>query len=303
MNNNIKKSIKNLLGIAVILGIAFFLAKTIYGNWSSLKQSQLKLNYWLLLLSFLPLCLSFYLGIYAWSYILKSLGYEIKWTKAFWTVSGSHLAKFIPGHILALGGRVWLCSREKIPEAVSAAGIIIEMVVQLAASIFVFSLSLPYFKAYLSPAVFLMSGMLFIFLMSIVHPNVLPRLWKYVPRMGKAVTADVAYGYQNILVLLVIYVIAWVLQGMTVFILVKSLFPGIGAEGVMPAVGAYGGAYALGFVSIVTPGGLGIREGILSFLLKFYIPLPVAVIVAVLSRLCFTLFDVLMTVISLKFKK
>jgi len=302
MNSNIKKIIKSILGIAIILGIAYFLTKVIVVNWSSLKQSHLELNYWLLLLSLLPLALSFYLGISAWRYILKCLGYEIKWTKAFWTVSGSHLAKFIPGHVLALGGRIWLCSREKIPESVSAAGIIIEMIVQLAASIFVFSLSLSYYNTHLSPTIFLASGLLFISLMGIVHPKILPRVWKYVPKMGKVVKTDISYRYQSIISLLVIYIIAWILQGLSVFILIKSLYPGIGTSGLMPAIGAYGGAYALGFVSIVTPGGLGVREGILSFLLKFYIPAPVAVIVAVLSRLCFTLFDVLMTLFSLKFK-
>ncbi|MDQ7798801.1 MAG: lysylphosphatidylglycerol synthase transmembrane domain-containing protein [Candidatus Edwardsbacteria bacterium] len=302
MSNNIKKIIKNVLGIAIILGIAFFLTKVIVVNWNSLKQSHLQLNYRMLLLSLLPLSLSFYLGISAWRNILKSLGHEIKWTKAFWTVSGSHLAKFIPGHVLALGGRIWLCRREKIPESISATGIIIEMVVQLAASIFVFFLSLSYYRSHLPLVIFLISGLIFVLLMAIVHPKVLPRVWKYVPKIGRLAQPDITYKYQGIFSLLFIYIIAWSLQGITIFILTKSLYPGIGTSGLMPAIGAYGGAYALGFVSIITPGGLGVREGILSFLLKFYIPAPVAVIVAVLSRLCFTLFDVLMTLFSLKFK-
>jgi uncharacterized membrane protein YbhN (UPF0104 family) len=303
MRKGYKKLIKNLIGTTVILGIAYFLGKVIYSNWSFLKDSNLRIDYWFLLLSLLPLALSFYLGISAWKYILGFLGFKIKWKKAFWTVSGSHLAKFIPGHVLALGGRIWLCSREKIPEQISAAGIIIEMLIQLAASIFVFSLSLPYYKGHLTGAFFLISGVLFIIIIIVAHPKILPQVWKYIPKMGKIAKIGKSYEYKNIAVLLAFYIIAWCFQGLAVFILIKSLYPATGARGIIPAIGAYGGAYALGFVSIITPGGLGVREGILTFLLKFYTPAPIAVFVAVLSRLSFTLFDIVMTIISIKFKK
>jgi len=43
-------------------------------------------------------------------------------------------------------------------------------------------------------------------------------------------------------------------------------------------------AWIVGFLSFLTPGGLGIREGLLSLLLSRYMPTPQATLVALLCR-------------------
>lgn len=301
MGMNFGKLIKTILGWAVVLATGYYLSRIVFDNWGYLKHSQINVNCRYLLLSFLPLSISFYIGISAWRYILKIMGYEISWRKSFWTVSGSHLAKFIPGHIVALGGRIWLCKRENIPESIAGTGLVLEMIVQLAASIMVFCLTAFYWIGLLSPALIAMAFVVMAFLILAAHPRLLALLWKYTPARFAKIKAKRSYSFHQVIILLFAYAAAWALQGGSVFLLIKSIYPEFGYGGIGPAMGAYGGGYALGFVSMVTPGGLGIREGVLSYLLKYFIPLPVAVVASVLIRLCFTAFDVLMTVISLKY--
>jgi uncharacterized membrane protein YbhN (UPF0104 family) len=57
----------------------------------------------------------------------------------------------------------------------------------------------------------------------------------------------------------------------------------------LPAlVGIFAGAWVIGFLSFLAPGGLGVREGILVYLLGFYLPSHVAIVVTLLSRLWVT---------------
>lgn len=293
--------VKTILGWGVVLASGYYLSRIVFDNWGLLQQSHINIDWLYLLLSFLPLSVSFYIGISAWRYILKIMGYEISWHKSFWTVSGSHLAKFIPGHVVALGGRIWLCKRENIPESIAGTGLVLEMIVQLAASIMVFCLTAYYWIGLLAPALIVMAFVMMAFLILAAHPRLLALLWKYAPARFVQVKAKKSYSFHQVIILLFAYATAWSLQGGAVFLLIKSIYPEFGCGGVGPATGAYGGGYALGFVSMVTPGGLGIREGVLSYLLKFFMPLPVAVLASVLVRLCFTAFDVLMTIISLKY--
>ncbi len=293
--------LKYTAAVLLVGTICFFLGRSLATNWQTVQSSDLKFSYRWLVLGYLPLAVSFVLGVTGWKLILDSLGVVLPWTRSFWTISGSHLAKFVPGHVLALGGRVWLCGREGVPKAIAATGVVIEMIAQLAASTAVFMLH--YLSAgrktgngYLLAAAAILAA-----LMVVAHPVVLKKAWRYIPKYGRLVEGRIVYSYGKIAVLVAIYIAAWLLQGAGVWCVARSVHPSLPPSAVLATVGAYGGAYALGFISLVAPGGLGVREGVLSYLLSGIMPLPVAIIVAIGTRIWLTIYDVAMTLISLKF--
>lgn len=298
-----KKNIKIILGLIIVLTVAFYLYKGLFGNIKLLKQSLNDLNVGFILLSFLFILIAFYFGLLAWKYILSLWGVDISIGKALWTTAGVHLTKYVPGHVLILGSRVWVCSREGIPETISSMGIVMEMITQLAASCFMFLISYPFLSKHLSVIYYISGFAIFIFLLTILTPGILARIWKYIPRYGKKIKIDIKYKYLNVLVLLVIYIIAWSFQGLAIYFLIRSIYTS--TDKILPIIvmGSYGGAYALGFLSVITPSGLGVREGLLTYVLKFFIPLPIAVLSSIMSRLAFTVVDVIMTIVALKFKK
>jgi hypothetical protein len=69
--------------------------------------------------------------------------------------------------------------------------------------------------------------------------------------------------------------------------------------------GAYAFSLNIGFLAIFTPGGIGVREGVLVFLLSSIFPLPVSTLISLLSRLWMTLGEVLCFFIAmpLRFSK
>ena len=49
----------------------------------------------------------------------------------------------------------------------------------------------------------------------------------------------------------------------------------------------------VGFLVLIAPSGLGVREGVLAFLLSLYLPAPVAVTISLASRVWLTLAELM----------
>ena len=79
------------------------------------------------------------------------------------------------------------------------------------------------------------------------------------------------------------HILLWICQGFAFFLFVQSFASVQWADaGVLTACFAF--AWIIGFLSFLTPGGLGIREGLLGLLLANYMPAPQATLVALLCR-------------------
>lgn len=84
--------------------------------------------------------------------------------------------------------------------------------------------------------------------------------------------------------ILVSHVLLWLCLGTAFFLFVQSLTPVPWAHaGIL--IACYAFAWLCGFLRFLTPGGLGVREGLLSRLLAHYLPASQATLVALLCRL------------------
>lgn len=81
-----------------------------------------------------------------------------------------------------------------------------------------------------------------------------------------------------------VYLFLWVFLGIAFFLFIKSFFP-VAVSQLFVVTGIYAFAWSIGFLSVITPSGLGVREGILSLLLINVLPPATATLVALLARL------------------
>ena len=84
--------------------------------------------------------------------------------------------------------------------------------------------------------------------------------------------------------LVVGYAVYWAVTGLAFAALVASIYP-LAVADVPLVVAAYAAAYAAGFLALLTPAGLGVREGVLVVALAPVLPAGPALVVALLSRL------------------
>jgi uncharacterized membrane protein YbhN (UPF0104 family) len=63
-------------------------------------------------------------------------------------------------------------------------------------------------------------------------------------------------------------------------------------------------SWVVGFLSIITPAGLGVKEGIFSYFLTFIVPTGIATLVALIVRIWGTIGEILYSLIFIgKIKK
>lgn len=92
------------------------------------------------------------------------------------------------------------------------------------------------------------------------------------------------FSMSKLLLSVGVYLLLWVLLGTAFFLFIKSLCA-ISVSRLLVVTGIYAVAWSIGFLSVITPSGLGVREGVLSVLLTTVLPPATATLVALLARL------------------
>ena len=107
------------------------------------------------------------------------------------------------------------------------------------------------------------------------------RIRKTLPRLIEQCRA--MFSVSGVLCLTGTYLLLWVLLGTAFFLFIKSFYPVVPSQ-LLLVTGTYAVAWSIGFLSVITPSGLGVREGVLSLLLTSVLPPATATFVALLSR-------------------
>lgn len=200
---------------------------------------------------------------------------------------------------------MWLCKRQGISEKHSGTGMLLEMLLLLLGSLLIFStgLLLPSFPSPFNTE----SGVLsWVYLLLIPEPFLLAVLFTSLLSWALRTMAKLVFKREISLEIdkkimaraLILIITSSFIQGLAFYMLARSIYP-VDMKVMLHFIALYNGAWAAGFLSIVAPGGLGIREGALILLLKPYLPTSVAIIIAALARLWITLFEIAMALIGL----
>lgn len=295
------RSLARTAGYLLVALIVFFLGRALYRSWNQIPFDRITFNYGWLATSFLGLVVSFLCSVQAWRSILRALGSRMGFRDSWFVITGSYAAKYLPGHVWAIGGRMLLARGKGVPEKVSGVAMVLETAALLAGTLIAFGLCLPWMVRDGLPQ--------WIWWLFLPVPPILALM--FTPLLGRAVgfaarvafkrEVRVAIGAPGLLAALALFTLSAIIQGAAFFALVRSLYP-IAPRLLPDVIGAYTGAWAAGFLSVVTPGGLGVREGALTVMLGTYVTVPVAIIAAAVARLWITVFEVAMAMAGLRMK-
>ncbi len=283
--------IKKAVGWVVVAATLGYLSYVLYRDWRFLTEQQFTPRYEIALFSFLLLI--FYIPLLGavWGIIVKRLGQNIQIRDAMRVRTVGDLARYLPGKVWFFLGRLSLAQKEGVEKPAGFFSILIEVLANLVAGILVFFLTLPFLNfsklpnnIYLS-FFFLPLGLVFL------HPKVFSRLLNFGLRILKKKSIEIELKYSLILSVVFFYFILWFLVGFSLFLLSKSIYP-LGWGMLLPFTAIYAISWVIGFLSFITPAGLGVREGVFTFLLSAYVPVPIAIILSILTRVVITVAEV-----------
>ncbi|MCX4028335.1 flippase-like domain-containing protein [Endozoicomonas sp. SM1973] len=257
-----------------------FIAFIISTQWSEINKLTWSININLFIISLLFLSIIYYLAAMGWHLILKSDNQNILYLKSLQIWIFSAFYRYIPGIIWPYISRIHLTNKENISKASCIKSILIENVLISISSI---SVGLPTIYYILKSNSVFMSLLLFL---SILFISLLT-IKKHAAHLIKSATKFFNLTPTKILKLFLFYFFYWILFSSNFFILYIALFGNSNIYSIKSIYIAtsFSVSFLIGFISSLSPSGIGIREAALYSILILHIPIPEATILAIISRL------------------
>src|SRR5438105_11138960 len=302
-NPAFKKIGKRVLQIGLPVAIvAVFLYKVHDWNWHILVVNASQWNPWLLALAssgFILQELSFGL---IWQAVLARLGYRLDLRIALRIYLSSEFVRYIPGNVWHVLTRILWVGKYGVSRPVALVSMTVELITKLAAGVLIFAISLLFWHDFgavgsvLHGTLVVVLGVATILALFVVlHPRVLNGLLNLALRLLRRDSVLLTLRYSDILLITLAWCGSWLVAGCAFYVLVLALWPGTPLVALPICIGIYALAWDIGFVSFITPSGLGFREGAIVGLFALSLPLPVglAPIIALLSRFVSTMTELI----------
>lgn len=254
-----------------------FIGLLLRSQWAELSQHTWRLSLPWLLASAAFLLLAWAFEIQVWRTLLRVIGGTLPYWAAvrIWFLSA--IVRYVPGNIWQPLSMTLLCQRRGIPPAATLTSVVFYQMIVLMAT-------LPIAAVYvgvtgnlgvLTPALqpwtplMVVAGIVPV-VVFIIRPAVLVEIVNWLLVRFKRTPLAVGITRWTAVWMLLVAVFDWLLWGASFAALTFALEDYSAAEMLYLAphlMASYAIAYAIGFVSLLTPSGIGVREGALYLLL------------------------------------
>jgi hypothetical protein len=248
------------------------------------------INLFTLALSFVFLFGYYLLAVDFWRRLILLCGESINFKLALKLFSFSQFGKYLPGKIWIILGRTQMAPAHGLNPLVITVSSSIEQFFLLASGLFYIPFVLPVHYSW-----GLILYLAFFSILFLIFPRFRFYLDNYAKKYIKLSIVD-RFSTSRIFIFLLGYILAWGIFGIGFYLFLISFLP-LGWGFYPMAVGSFAVSWVLGILSIFTPGGLGVREGILIATTQRWLGPTVALGASVGSRfwlvlgeICFFLF-------------
>ena len=257
--------------LALQVGLAFvifgFLVLTVIDQWSEIQNEGVHFHVAWLVPAIIILPLFYVFSALGWDFTLRFLGHPIGFGRAQVAWGQPLLARYVPGSVLYVLGRVLLSERAGVPRRITIASIVYEQAISATSAIVVaayFIVKHPDLQGQpLRWAVLLLIPAAIVLL----HPRVFgPLANKALNAFGREPLPEVI-SLRGVLTLLVFYSLNWVVVAVGIYCVARSVtyvpFDDILLVGSAQAIG-----YFAALVTLVAPAGLGVRDAAFAWAVK-----------------------------------
>ena len=257
------------VGLAVV--VFGFLVLTVIDQWSEIQKEGVHFHVLWLIPALILLVTYFVLSAFGWELILRSLGYRIGFGRAQVAWGQPLLARYVPGSVLYVLGRVLLSERAGVPRRISLASIVYEQAISATSAIVVaayFIIRHPDLQGYPERwAVLLIIPVAIV----ILHPKVFGKLsTKALGAFGRD-PLPVVMSLRDEIALIVYYSMVWLVTAFGIYSVARSVtfipYSDILLVGSAQAIG-----YFAALVTLVAPAGLGVRDAAFAWAVKAALP-------------------------------
>lgn len=272
-----KPWLRRAVGAAITVAIFWWIGRSIWENWHAVSSRVATIR-WGTFVGTAAMFAAFLLAFRAavWRQILAGFGHRVPLAPAVRIWSTSELARYLPGVIWQVVGRVYLVKPYGVRGSVCSASQALELAIFLLANVLVAVACLVWLGIKemdgLARAWMFVAMALVPVLVLLLHPRVLFRLINGLLRRLRKPPIEPRMGFETLAGLLLWSVAGLLWQSLAIWVLVEEPLGGLQLAKWWVIAGAYCLAWVAGFLAVWAPGGLGVRELVFIAAMQFALP-------------------------------
>ena len=265
------KRVRLALQLGIALLIFGFLVLTVVSQWSEIEDKGVHFHVLWLIPAFVVLPVFYALSALGWDLTLRFLGYRIGAGRAQVAWGQPLLARYVPGSVLYVLGRVLLSERTGIPRRITVASIVYEQAITATSAIVLsayFFVTHPDLQGQPLRWAFLL---LIPLAVALLHPRVFGPVADRVLRAFGREPLPAVISMRQVIALLAFYLLNWGVISIGIYCVARSVST-VSAGDILTVGSAQAIGYVAALVTLVAPAGLGVRDAAFAWAIKGAVP-------------------------------
>ena len=273
--------------------IFFFLGRKVWQDWAQIKGASISVSPFPFVFGTAVFAFSYFIQIGAWYLMTLKLGIALSFPETLENWFTSQLGKYLPGKVWLVLGRFYFYESKGKSRKMITIALYLETVMLIVTGALIFFAALLFLKEirFVREGDLWWAFLLLALVLLSLHPRILLRLSNWILARSKREPISLPISYPNILWILLICFLSWVVGGIGFYFFIDAIYP-IAFQHLLFITGSLAISSTIGLIALFAPGGLGVREGALAYLLSFLVPGSVAVILSVLTRIWMTFIEI-----------
>lgn len=281
------KATRRILQTIVIGTLLWFVIRDFSRNWQNVAGYDWRFDVPRLVVSLAGLFGVLASMVPIWRLILGLMGHRLPMGTAWRIWFVSNLGKYVPGKIWQVTGMVLMCERAGVPKRVTAVSVVLAQALSTLSGLGIFGAYILVAGGQIGHMWGYSAGGLAVAGILVLHPRVLEWAINLALRAARREPIRVGFTFWQLLKITGLYLLSWCGYGLALYLFMTSLAP-LPPSLVWVIIPIHAAAYTAGLLVLLVPGGIGVRESILALFLGFHLPQAVAISSAWLSRIWFT---------------
>lgn len=305
-----RRVLKRIVGLVVVVVILALLGSDLAKSWNTLANYHWQVSVPLLVLAFMGFVAQTLSYPLIWRSVLRRLGQSLSLPKSVRIYLASEFVRYIPGNVWHVLTRILWAEREGIPKSIGFVSMMVELVTKLAGAALVFAVTLLFWphidalgQVFGGQTALLLGIAAIPLLLILLQPRLLNWCLNRALKLLRRPAIALPMRYRDVLAVTLWWGASWIIGGVAFYLLLLGI-AGTGADAgpgswlltLALCIGIYALGWDIGFLSFITPSGLGFREAAIILLLGLAAVTPtvaLATVIAFLSRILTTLAELL----------
>jgi uncharacterized membrane protein YbhN (UPF0104 family) len=302
--SKVRSFLKPFVSAALVLGAGYFFYRAFQRNWDSIREHQFQLQPGYLLIAALGALATSLLGTLAWSTSLNGLSTaRIGFRQSVAAVNASGLTKYIPGKIWSYALQMYWLDGLGFSKALIVYVNLMNLAISLGTSLILGLVCLAISSAPLPLSMLLgaLGALLVLDACAVLFNR--PLIKWLLSLVGKVSNRQFSYFHVDARLLLrlhSIHLLAAFTSGLSAYAFCFAIGYRLNVDRGLVVIGSSLVADVAGFLAIIVPGGIGVREGLMYAILGGQLTGSLAIVMPVASRLLNMGVDILLGAVAFR---